>query len=906
MRKYFCCDESRREAVRDHSTLNGIEYLEVVDSPSLPDSQRQRKLMVHFLKDLNTNLNPKNVSIEGGVRVEKIRVVHLVQLKPDVLEVEVDQPGDFSTYRLRLVMDEKDPRPPTGFDPLLSMINFSFKAACPSDFDCKEGKLCPPQTFQDPPLNYLAKDYASFRQLMLDRISQLMPRWKETSPADLGITLVEMLAYVGDYLSYKQDAVATEAYLGTARSRVSVRRHARLVDYRMHDGCNARTWVQVEIDSDTLKLPQGSQLFTKVDGFDVCIKPNSTTYRQILEQKPIVFESMERKVFFREHNRMAFYTWGDQRCCLPEGATKATLKGRFPALRAGDVLIFLQERDPETGTKQDADLRQRHAVRLTHVKVGEDPLGGQLDPDLADHLSQPVTDIVWADEDALPFPICISSTVSSHGKASYREDLSLALGNIILVDHGRTLPEEDLGTVSEPRLEYAPDLSVQKSRCQSDSRTVVPPRFRPQLGRKPLTQAVPLQREIFFSLTVQSQDLQDLDNKVLPQNVRQRFRDHGVQFDSHKFSIQGKEEAWSLSDGTSAFLARKGVQGLHIYRLPPAANRIDNWGPDRAKPAIKLISRSKNLPGEEKTWLPVGDLLNSGASTPEFVVEVETEKTAYLRFGDDTFGRRPETGDQFIAHYRKGNGTEGNVGAQTIFHLVTDDPGAIKGIWNPLPARGGVEPEDMDAVRQLAPFVFRRQERAVTLKDYQEVAGRHAQVQRAAAAKRWTGSWNTTYLFVDRVGGRPVDKRFRRELRRFLEKYRLVGDDLQIVEPHYVPLEIELEVCLKSDYLKSDAAKELLRLFSAAKLPTGERGVFHPDNFTFGQPVYLSQLYAVAARVEGILSYELTVFQRLGQPSQKGLDEGKLTMNRLEVARLDNDPNFPEHGVFRLKLEGGR
>ena len=64
---------------------------------------------------------------------------------------------------------------------------------------------------------------------------------------DLGIALVELFAYVGDYLSYFQDAVATEAYLATARLRPSVRRHARLIDYAMHEGCNARAWVVVTI-----------------------------------------------------------------------------------------------------------------------------------------------------------------------------------------------------------------------------------------------------------------------------------------------------------------------------------------------------------------------------------------------------------------------------------------------------------------------------------------------------------------------------------------------------------------------------------------------------------------------------------------------------------------------------------
>ena len=107
---------------------------------------------------------------------------------------------------------------------------------------------CPPDLPAPPPINYLAKDYGSFRTVILDRLSQLLPAWGATSEADLGIALAELIAYVGDSLSYKQDAVATEAYLQTARSRISLRRHALLVDYHVHDGCNARTWMQLQVN----------------------------------------------------------------------------------------------------------------------------------------------------------------------------------------------------------------------------------------------------------------------------------------------------------------------------------------------------------------------------------------------------------------------------------------------------------------------------------------------------------------------------------------------------------------------------------------------------------------------------------------------------------------------------------
>ena len=37
---------------------------------------------------------------------------------------------------------------------------------------------------------------------------------------------------------------------------------------------------------------------------------------------------------------MDFYTWSDQRCCLPKGATNATLENHHPNLLSGSVLIF--------------------------------------------------------------------------------------------------------------------------------------------------------------------------------------------------------------------------------------------------------------------------------------------------------------------------------------------------------------------------------------------------------------------------------------------------------------------------------------------------------------------------------------------------------------------------------------
>ncbi|NJP11713.1 MAG: putative baseplate assembly protein [Leptolyngbyaceae cyanobacterium RU_5_1] len=859
---HFCCDQRRRDTVRAHPTLNGIDYLEVLDQDAPVGSPRQRSLLVRWLKAI-PEFTRENVQLEGGERITPVRVVWAyradripaTELTPPeqaffaalpeadrVLVVRTDSTGDFSTYRLSLRASEAILIPRDRFDPRLLAVDFSFKVECPSEFDCQRDRLCPPGPQPQPELDYLAKDYTSFRQLMLDRMAVLLPQWKERNPADIGITLVELLAYVGDHLSYQQDVIATEAYLGTAQRRTSVRRHARLVDYVMHDGCNARVWVQVQVSQDTL-LPSSTQVLTRVEGATEKIVPGSTAYQRILAQRPEVFETLHESLLLAAHNQLFFYTWGDRDCCLPRGATRATLRDD-PAqrlqLRAGDVLILIETKGSETGAEADADRTHRHAVRLTRVEpaaiqVVDGRPTWTAGPLLTDPLTgTAIVEIEWHRDDALPVPFCISATTDADYGQQFVQDVSVALGNIVLADHGQTLPVEELGQVPEPIL--FPALVSIEDRCQKSTPEPIPPRFNPHLQEAPLTQAATVTKEI----------------------------------------------------------------GDRAVRLPfdpdASATAAFQWSLRDALPALTL---------NNGTWFPQRDLLSSNQFDLNFVAEVEANGQTSLRFGDDRHGLRPNVGTLFTAVYRVGNGVAGNIGAEALAHIVTGD-GAIDRVWNPLPARGGIQPESIAAVRQQAPTAFRTQERAVTADDYARVAERHPQVQRAAATFRWTGSWRTVFVTVDRLGGLPVDAAFKREMLRHLERYRMAGYDLAVDAPRFVSLEMEMQVCVKPNYFRSDVKAALLQVFSNRILPDGRRGVFHPDHFTFGQPVYLSPLYAAAQAVAGVESATITLFQRQGTPDNDALERGWLELGRLEIARLDNDPNFRERGVLQLRLGGGK
>jgi hypothetical protein len=171
---------------------------------------------------------------------------------------------------------------------------------------------------------------------------------------------------------------------------------------------------------------------------------------------------------------------------------------------------------------------------------------------------------------------------------------------------------------------------------------------------------------------------------------------------------------------------------------------------------------------------------------------------------------------------------------------------------------------------------------------------------------RWTGSWHTVFISVDRQGGLDITPTFENDMRAHVELYRMAGHDLEIDGPRFVPLEIEMAVCVKPDFFRSDVKRALLKVFQSGTTITGEKGFFHPDRFSFGQTVYLSPFYAAAQKITGVQSVRINLFQRLYRPDPEPLKAGKLSMENLEIPRLDNDPSFPEQGVFRLQMEGGK
>jgi hypothetical protein len=813
------CSENARRDLVIASALNGIDYLEV--------SADQTTLRLYFLKSIPLNGfglpgAPQLVTIRGGVRIRNIEVTAVRRADEQLLEVDVSEPGDFSTYTL--VIDS------AALDPVFAQVDFSFKAACPNRFDCRPKQDCPPAVIDEPLIDYLAKDYASFRQALIDFLTTRVPDWTERHEADLLIALLEAVAYTGDHLSYFQDAVANEPYLQTARQRISVRRHARLIDYRMHDGASARTFVFFEIAGASGTIPAGTPVLSRIDRpLGPLVPPlppvlplaPAAVKLQALAVADAVFEVAVAANVVAAHNRIEIHTWGNRECCLPRGSTSVDLRGDLTAtLENGDYLLFEEVLGPSTGLEPDADRAHRQVVRLTEVALTQDPV-----------LTLALTRVTWAPADALRFPLCLSA-VATDGvlDGTFIDNVSVARGNLALADHGRRVQD-------------------------------------PWVPEDPATLGA-----------------------------------EGIVASFRPFRVQ-------LEEGPLAF------------RIPPPAPdapaaELFTTDPGQALPQVTELQVSLNG-APQPGWQPIGpDLLSADPFLRRFVVETDNEGRALLRFGDNVFGEAPSNGSFLRASYRVGVGTSGNVGADALAHVFSDAAlPAIVSIRNPLAAWGGIDPQPIEQVKQLAPAAFRAQQfRAVTEEDYARAAEKHPLVSKAVAQFRWTGSWHTVFISVDPKGQVEVTAELKRRIKDWVTRFTLAGYDLEIRPPKYVALDLEIDVCVDPEHFRFDVEQAVREALSSRRFVDGTLGFFHPDEFTFGEALYLSRLYKAIEDVEGVDSAIVRRFRRFDEhdpdparpATAANIARGLVSIGGFEVLRLDDDPNFPENGTLRLHMRGGK
>jgi hypothetical protein len=838
--------------------FTGVEFVQVVDKCD------QRVLRIYFLTDtlaLRPPFEPvADPVVPGPLTPGDIRIYSPRGEAPDVLldpdpahmqwaedaaasrrylEIVVQQPGSFTDYRLKI----DDAR----IDRVYNDVAFSFKVGCDDDLDCAEPEAeCTPPEPVDFPVDYLARDFVSLRNALLDFAAQRYPNWQLPKEADVGVMFLEVMAALGDELSYVQDRMNREAYLETATERRSLRHKARLVDHEIHDGRMASTVLELTVADGTVSVTGGATVWALVEG-----------------GAPIAFEigngMKDRGVNFAVNalwnpGNFTPYSFDDDHACLEPGATSlyvrndpagldnpsgALFDAAAASLWSEGRLLLLRDKAADA-----SEIERLHLVHVTEVELIEDELFGIA-----------LACIRWDEQDALPFHLPL-------------EDLELS-GNLVPATAGeartasfRLGPLEDadpdgvLQAVERQGPLYSDaDPSLLERRDPCEDKTIDPS------ARSPVyLLSLPGTDEQGLAFADPLDDLRATVPELLVYPDGEA--DDPWDFQRSLLLCDGDEQVYTLEDGTWWRIAsywRSGEEYVHRDYASGAGYtiRFGDGEFGRLPPRDALFHVEYRLGSGTLANLPVGAV--SALSIP--------------------------------------NQSPPHVGP-----LV----GLVEAVRNPFPISSGVDPETSSQIKLLTPEAYQAETLfAVRPEDYGAQAEKLDFVQRAQGTFRWTGSWLSATTAIDPVGAFELSSERREIVENLLNCRRQAGRDVIIADPKYVNLDLRITVCVDRASFPAQVKVRVLDALFGRLGPPRLRGFFDPDNFTFGTPLRRAALEAkivAVGGVEAVMGMEIRIH---GVTDFEPFDSLTFEVAADQLIRLENLRLHPERGSLSLTMAGG-
>ena len=811
----------RLEKLGQQTKVTGINYVNVYED--------QKTLDVHFFNpqpiDLDGSgggspaINSDDITITSiAGNAPSLPIAQLSWLAPgNILQIKTSIPGSFVLYKL--IIDT------AWIDIYYNSVTVDFKVHCKKEIDCSPGEVdCPPDESIDFPVDYLARDFNSFRRALLEFAAQKYPEWSDRLIPDEGIMLLEIMSSLGDEMAYYQDRIAHEAYLESATQLRSLKHHLKLIDYTMHEGLAAHTWVTIFVDSGEASLPSGTAIHGKGDGGLTIVYEVGKALQEVFDGHNYLVKS--------QLNTLYPHIWDEDDNCLAIGSTHLYLQTDLTTDLIlddftnpdvpGKWLIF------KTNPSDPIQPIRIHLVRITKVEKFTDEI-----------LNKEITKITWEEEHAMPFQMDLLADFK-------------VFGNIVPARAGRTVNE--FFQTGEDALEWD---ELKKTGIRNLNNGNLPLKSIERQGHD---------RTLVYLFTLPGSDQQFL-------------------------SFAGKE----INTTDPELILQE-----FIYLN-------DNWVPDdRWKFTGSFLGETSSLPEDQHFTLEDGNwkrIIGFQNGPIEFVFnDYAGEQGKTIRFGDGEFGKTPSIGNVFKVTYRLSNGKYDNV-AEGVLNII-DFQGLS--VINMFEVTNGESPQTKDEARQLAPEEFKAiTYRAVNEEDYVEVTERLSWVQNAGASFRWTGSWLSAFATPDPRNSFLLQNERKFELINYLDRFRQTGREVNVTEPEYANIDMEINVCIESFAFKDEMHDQIWKKLIFNNSGREEIPFFSPENFTFGTALDRTALEACIQSLEGVKAVEEIRFRRRGWFQWRAFSDYSYHPGERSIIRLANDSLFPEKGSLKLFLKGG-
>jgi uncharacterized phage protein gp47/JayE len=772
------------------------------------------------------------------------------------------------------------------------------------------GPAAPLPIFNRPGLSaiaYRTGDYAAFRQAMLQAIPKVdaelaralgleqlpLGRWTARQPDDYGIALLELWAVLGDILTFYQERIANEAYLRTARQRDSIRRLAAMLDYRLDPGVAAATVLAYTLDAGaTVQVPVGLRA-QSVPGQD---------------ETPQVFETVEAITARDVLNRVRVHGKPQDDDPLKETRESGTLAAGSPVPAAGDRLLLypafprttpapeekvverveevegrtvLSWLPPVTDTAWDGTIGRLAGYQRTFRVFGSDAPSNFLVPILNDKSeiirwesrTLDVDDYKLPHDPKLPKELPLDGihdlvvgtrvVVRAGGEGHQRkvtavEQKALSLGplggtvTVITLDTAppavdrRTVVVYELATDDLAFQNWAvpPEITTDSEVLYADlaalpaveaGRTILvdddaadggpPVPLTVDGDAKEIGQGQP-GHGVFLEIPIRPPLPRDLDAATAHLLGNVAAATHGETV---------RDEVVGSGDGSAAFqaftLAKQPLTRVRSAAAPGGAQGTLSFRADQVE------------------WQEVASLHGQPPAARVYTTDVDDEGRTTVRTGDGVTGARLPSGvNNLTATYRHGLGRAGILDPDRII-VALDRPPGLLSVTNPLPADGGDDPESTSLARRNAPNTVRAFDRAISLRDFEDLASGFAGVAKVKATSIPGVEPPLVHLTVAGPDGAKLSDSHRKDLHEYLDQRRDPNRAVLVVD-NYQEILVTVEATVQADPARPNPAAE-----TAAR--DAVKALFAFDTMEFGEPVHLSDVFAALQAAEGVVAADV-------------------------------------------------
>jgi hypothetical protein len=790
---------------------------------------------------------------------------------------------------------------------------------------------------------YRIGDHARFRDSLMASLSRSLPdlralaKLQTRDPDDFTIGLVDAFACAADVLTFYQERLANESFLGTAVERVSLQEMGKLIGYRMRPGVAAETWLAFTLEP----APSKPESVGPEPGSFVTGVPDKVTLERGLKVQSLPGPDETPQTFETVEGIEARPAWNAMRPWLfdphpPDIDDRSTyLKGLGNSLKRGDALVFFGDEflgDPKRNNNWDFRLIESvdPDVKTDRTRISwrrglgsVTPLMGPTRGNAQVHVLRRRAAVFGHNApklDGIEWTTFTLSPQASIGSGDF-VDLDIVApdvrgGYAVLAKGVFDYPSEPTSTdtyvelykvnsVAETsRADYAISGKVTRLELEGQNFSVFEGRVREttvfaaserlEFADHPVTDPVAGDRvpvnagadglEPGRRLIVRGKRTRDNTEIVFQAMLVRAIPGVGarceLQIDP---SLPEELVRDSVVVYANVALASHGESVSQILGAGDASQAFQRFELKQAPLTYRSAENELGAAADltvrvsDVEWKERSSLFGADANARAYSLRTDEQGRRFVVFGDGVRGARLPSGVNNVrAQYRKGLGIDGNVAAEKLTQLMSR-PLGLKGASNPIAAEGGSDPEAASEARLSIPLSTRTLGRTVSVLDYEDFARAFAGIAKAQAAVLHLGGGPTVVITLAAPAGVA------------LTEDSPVWDKLLAAlaaggDPH-VPVTLlshqagNFRVGLR---VKRDPAYLAAKVLAGVEAALRERFGFAARQL--GQPVQQSEVIAVAQSVPGVIAVDINrLYGGANLAQQTAVPHVRLLASRMHV-----------------------